>query len=88
MPLSRIERVRVLRIHLCMHRQMARHNMLVKGPHHFDTIHELDVLEELSAALHDEIGLLKAEQEEQKDKEWEQRLDAWDVVVMTKMFDI
>ncbi len=85
---TRLERVRVLRVHLCMRRQQARHNMLVKGPFHFDTIYELDVLEELSAALHDELGKLKAEQEEEKDRELAFLEDGWDTTVMMKKFNL
>lgn len=83
LPTNRFERIKILRIHICIHQHMMQRDMLLKGPYHFDTIHELEVVEELSSSLHDELEKLEIEHNEEK----MQQLDGWDTIMMTKIYD-
>jgi len=66
---------------------MARQNLLTKGSHHFDTIHEFGVVEELSATLHDELNKLQDDKEAEKENQWRQ-LEEWDTTTMRRTFDL
>ena len=82
--MSRQERIKALRTKIVEHRRMARQNTIMKGPHHFDTVYEWDVVEELSAKLADEIYLMKMEEEAKKGDTY----DGWDDKVMDRSYDV
>ena len=83
-PMNRHERIRSLRIKLIVHRRMARHNTLIRGPEHYDVIYHWDVVEELSATLSNELRLLEIELENQKKRHY----DGWDIGIMNKSYEI
>lgn len=85
--INRQDRIRVIRIRIHMHRQMAKHNLVTKGSHHFDTIHEIGIIEELSATLHDELNKLRDDMEVEREAQWK-HLDEWDTTTMWKTFDL
>ena len=82
--MSRQERIKSLRIKMFAHRRMARQNAIVKGPYHFDTVYQWDIVEELSAKLADEIYLMKMEEEAKKGDTY----DGWDDKVMDRSYDV
>jgi len=83
-PMNRHERIRSLRIKIIVHRRMARHNTIIRGPEHYDAMYHWDVVEELSATLSNELRLLEIELENQKKRHY----DGWDIGVMNKSYEI
>lgn len=83
-PMNRHERIKTLRIKIILHRRMARHNMTIKGPEHYDTIHEWGIVEELSAALSNEIQLHDIELDAQKRR----KHDGWDMDIMDRSYEL
>lgn len=80
----RCDRIRVIRIQLMIHSRKAEHNRITKGSFHFDTIHECEIMDELSSSLSREIFLLKEELKEQ-----EERIEGiWENEVMEQMYEL
>lgn len=79
----RCDRIRVIRMQLMIHASKAEHNRKTKGVFHFDTIHEMEIVEELSSALSRELYTAEIE----KTEEEERVALLWENDISEKMYD-
>lgn len=83
---QREKRLRRIGINIMIHTQRAYHNANVKGRHHYDTVYEWEIVEELSSALADELRKIDDEKHSANDKMLS--FADWDIQEMKKTFDI
>lgn len=83
-PTHRTDRIRTIRLKLIVHKRLAKHNEIIKGDTHIDTIHEWDVVEELSVKLSKELRLLQADIEDYEEK----KINSWDIDIMEREYDV
>ena len=81
---TRCERIFSIRLKIIVHTRLAEYNRNHKGINHFDTKHELEIIEELSARLSKELKFKEIEISE----EIEAKQNSWDIVTIDNIYDV